>query len=145
MDKTQKAQFMGCWKLVSYEFRTADGKVMHPWGKAPVGIAIFLDNGIFSAQIMHDGRRKFASATPTADEIKSAFKSYVAYFGKWEINEKDRILINRVEGALNPDWVGGDQIRYIDFVDDRHITLRTEPIKSGKVEITGTISWERMD
>jgi len=136
-------QFVGCWKLISHEFKTPEGRVFHPWGDDPVGSVIFDAKGNFSAQIMRRDRKTFASESPTPEEAKAAYVSYMAYYGTFEINAEDGILLNHVEGALNPDWVGGDQIRYFEFSDDK-ITLRTPPIKRGDIEITGTLAWERV-
>ena len=135
--------FVGCWKLVSHEFRSSDGRVFHPWGDDPVGIVIFDEKGHFSAQIMRRNRPKFSSDIPTLEEIKPAFNGYMAYFGRYEIIADKNMLINHVEGSLNPNWVGGEQIRYFEISGDR-VTLHTEPQKRGGVEVVGTLMWERV-
>lgn len=133
----------GCWRLVSYEFRSSDGRVFHPWGEDPIGVVIFDDNGHFSAQIMRRNRPIFTSETPTAEETKPAYEGYMAYFGRYEIVPEKNMLINHVEGALNPSWVGGKQIRYFEISGNR-VTLRTDPINRGGTVVTGTLVWEKM-
>jgi hypothetical protein len=65
----------------------------------------------------------------------------VAYFGRFEVDEEKKMLINHVEGALNPAWVGGVQIRYYEFDGDK-IILRTDPIQRGGVTVVGKLVWE---
>ncbi len=144
MSKDKLAQFAGCWKLVSHEFRSSDGKIIHPWGEDPVGMSINDGKGHFSAQIMRRDRPKFASQSPTFDELKAAYAGYVAYFGTTEVNEKEGFRINHVEGSLNPNWVGGEQIRHYELSGNR-MTLRTPPVKIGDIELTGSLTWERID
>lgn len=135
------AHLVGRWNLVSHEFKTSDGKVFYPWGDNPVGIVMFDGNGNFSAQIMRRNRMTFSSLIPTVDEIKSAYMGYMAYFGHVEIDPEKKMLTNHVEGALDPTWVGGKQIRFFDF-DGERLILTTEPMTRGGTTITGTLVWE---
>jgi len=137
-------QFVGCWKLISHEFKTSDGRVLHPWGDDPAGTVIFDNKGNFSAQIMRRDRPEFAADVPTDEEVRKAYGGYMAYFGTFEMDEKEKKLINHVEGSLNPNWVGGDQIRYYDFAGDK-MTLTTAPIKAGALELVGTLVWEKIE
>lgn len=144
MAKKNYKRILGCWKLVSHEFRTSDGKVTYPHGNDPAGLVIFMENGLFSGQIMYSGRSKFCLQFPTDEEIKAAYTSYIAYFGRFEVNEEDRILINHVDGALNNAWVGCDQTRHIEFSGEGHVTLSTEPMKIGNSETIGYFSWDKI-
>jgi len=139
-DKLEK--FAGCWKLVSYEFRTADGKLLHPFGPDPVGISINDGKGHFSAQIMRRDRPRFGGV-PTYEQLQAIFGGYIAYFGTTEVDEEKGIRINHVEGSLNPNWVGGDQIRFYELDGDR-ITFKTPPMKVGDIQVTGVLVWERI-
>lgn len=140
MDRNRLA---GCWKLVSYEFRSTDGKVMHPLGRNPVGLAMIGRDGLISTQIMRRDRQKFESDWPVPEEMQNVFRDYAAYFGFYKINEKDSILVTYVEGSLNPNWVGGYQVRYYEFSDEQ-VIFRTPPMTVGNIEAVGTMVWERM-
>lgn len=135
-----KEKFSGRWRLVSHEFTTSDGKVFKPYGDDAIGEVMFDSSGRFSAQIMRRDR-KITEHAPTTDEIKKAYLGYVAYFGRFEVDEEKRMLINHVEGALNPAWVGGVQIRYYEFNGDK-IILRTDPIQRGGVTLVGKLVWK---
>ena len=139
-DKLEK--FAGCWKLVSYEVRTADGKVLYPLGPDPIGISINDGKGRFSAQIMRRDRPRF-EGTPTYEQLQAAYGGYIAYFGATEVDEEKGVRINHVEGSLNPNWVGGDQIRFYELEGDR-LTFKTPPMKFSDIEVTAVLVWERV-
>lgn len=143
MSDTNLEKFRGCWKLVSSEFKSSDGNVFQPYGEDPVGMSINDGKGHFSAQIMRRDRPKFEADPEDPEVLKAAYQGYLAYFGTTEVDEEKKMRTNHVEGALNPNWVGGDQIRYFEFSDGRLI-FRTAPIKIGEFEVTGTLAWERI-
>jgi len=134
----------GCWKLVWYEFRNSEGRVFKFYGEDPEGVVFFDGKGNFSAQIMKRDRPEINAANPSPEEITSAYAGYMAYFGTYKIDEEKGMITNRVKGALNPAWVGGEQVRYYSFEDDGRIRLRTAPIKAGNTEIVGELVWERV-
>ena len=49
-------QFIGVWKLLSYEMRYDDGRVSHPYGSHPVGRLTYDRAGRMSAQLMNPER-----------------------------------------------------------------------------------------
>ena len=141
-----REQFLGAWKLVSFESRLADGSVRLPFGKAPVGIAIFSPDGHVAAQLMRPDRPRFASDeqnTGTAEEIRQAFSNCVAYFGKCEIDEATRTLVTHVEGSMYPNWIGGDQTRTYAFRDGR-LSLSPPPRIVRGQTVTSELIWERL-
>ena len=140
---TSPGPLIGCWRLVSYEFRSTDGRVMYPLGKNPIGITIIEANGYISTQIMRSDRKKFSSEWPSPDEMRGVFRDYAAYFGFYKVNEKDSILVTYVEGSLNPNWVGGYQVRYYEFSDEK-VIFRTPPMTVGNTEAVGTMVWEKV-
>jgi hypothetical protein len=129
--------------MVSYEFKGPDGPVPHAWGKDPIGIAIIDKSGYMSVQIMRRDRPLLAGKSSTPETIKAAFQGYTAYFGPYTVNEKEGTFTTRVEGAVIPDWVGGEQFRYAE-VTDTQIVFRTPPVRVGKVEAVGRLVWEKI-
>jgi len=79
-------KFIGAWRLVSAEFRTADGAIAEsPYGSEPQGLLMYDAQGSMAAQLAQKGRTPFAVAdrmAGTPGEIKAAFESYQAYFGR---------------------------------------------------------------
>ena len=143
--KTTVQRFIGTWKLVTSEFRTSDGKVSYPLGEKAVGILLYDSGGRMAVQLMRPDRPKFASGDMrggTPEEIKTAAEGYVAYFGTYDVDEKQGSVVHHVEASLFPNWLGQDQMRFFEFSDDL-LTLRTPPILSGGQEITGVLVWKR--
>jgi len=140
---TLSERILGCWRLVSYEFKSADGQVFQQWGKDPIGLAIIDKSGYMSVQIMRRDRPLLAGKSPAPEAIKAAFQGYTAYFGPYQVNEKDGTFSTRVEGAVIPDWVGGEQFRYAE-VSDTQVVFRTPPVRVGKTEAVGRLVWEKI-
>src|SRR4249920_573523 len=84
-------KFIGAWRLVSAEFRAEDGTVAEsPYGPEPQGLLMYDAHGSMSAQLAQKGRSPFAIAdrmAGTPDEIRAAFQSYQAYYGRYKIDE----------------------------------------------------------
>jgi hypothetical protein len=62
-----------------------------------------------SVQFMRDPRPTFKTGawfTATLEEKKDAFEGYYAYFGTYEVNEKEGSVLHRVQGSLRPEEVG---------------------------------------
>ncbi len=138
-------QFVGAWRLVSYEVQLANGSVRYPFGEVPVGLVIFMADGRMAAQLMRPDRPRFASdeqGSGTPDEIRQAFSGCVAYFGKCDIDEEARTLVTHVEGSLFPNWIGGAQVRTYEFRGDRLVLRPSTRTFEGQT-ITSELTWER--
>lgn len=136
----------GVWRLVRSEFRTASGNVMYPLGEDALGQAIFTESGYMSGQLMRSSRPNFASnnqALGTPEEILQAFQGYVAYYGRCELDLNKQMITTHVAGSMYPNWVGGEQIRFYEFIGDQ-LVLRTPPIILGDEKITGVLTWQRL-
>jgi len=135
----------GCWDLVEAAFTRPDGTTFEPWGPEPAGTFIVTLRGDFSAHVMRRSRERFASELqPAPDEKQRAYDEYLGYFGEVEkLDAQTGTLTLRVGGAINPNWVGGEQVRHVEVIDDDHIVLRTPPISIGGTELVGKLAWAR--
>jgi hypothetical protein len=139
-------QFVGAWNLLSYQFRATDGKAIEPFGPHAVGLLTYDNVGNVAAQIMKAQRKAFASddiAKTTPDEALTAFQSCIAYFGRYETDEKSGKVTHHVIRSVFPNWTGGDQVRFFSFSESR-LTLSTPPMLVDGVLVTGVLEWERM-
>ena len=140
-------KFIGAWRLVSAEFRTEDGAVAEsPYGPEPQGLLMYDAHGSMSAQLAQNARKPFAVAdrkAGTAEEIKAAFESYQAYYGRFEVDEREHVVTHTVIQSLLPNWIGTAQRRHYKFKDGRLI-LRTPPILIGGKRVTGELVWEKI-
>ncbi len=133
-----KARLIGSWRLVSYETTDASGRRGKPYGDA-VGRISYDANGNMAGQVMRPDRAAVAGGE--AQAARAAYVGYIAYFGTYEVAADGRSIVHHVEGALNPAWVGGDQVRMLRFEGDRLI-LSTETRKNGGT-VTHELTWEK--
>jgi hypothetical protein len=90
-----------------------------------------------SVQIARMPPPRFASGkdrSPTPEEGREAYLGYVAYFGKYSVDETTRVVTHHVEASLMPSFVGTDQRRPATLEGNR-LTL-----SDGK---TFRVVWER--
>lgn len=133
--------FVGHWRLISYEQRSASGEVTRPFGTDPIGRISYDMTGQMSAQLMRRDRQKFANNDPqkgTDVEIRSAFSGYAAYYGSYTVDEKMGTVTHNVEGAWFPNWIGMTQVRHYEFIGNRLI-LRAD-LPAGP----SILVWERI-
>ena len=74
--------------------------------------------GNMAAQISRKDRPRFSSNDRMAgsvEEMKGAFETYVAYFGRYRVDERERSVTHEVQQALFPNWAGSKQVRYYTF------------------------------
>lgn len=112
--KSLKEQLVGTWTYVSSTSKLPDGSPL--WGPNPKSLLIFTNNGRFSWQVFRSDRPRVASnerRNATADENKSIMQGSLAYFGVYSVNEVDKTLISRIEGATFPNSEGEAQKRII--------------------------------
>jgi hypothetical protein len=140
-------KFVGAWRLVSTDYQTEDGKPAEsPYGPEPQGMLMYDAQGSMSAQLANKDRKPFAVADRmrgTPEEIKAAFETYQAYFGRYKVDEREHVVIHTVTQALLPNWVGSEQRRQYKFQDGK-LVLRTPPITIGGKRLVGTLVWEKI-
>ncbi len=139
-------RFIGTWKLVSAEYRYADGRVVEYLGAHPLGALIYDTDGNMSVHLMRRDRPAFAAGdrlAGTLDEIKLAFEGYHAYFGTYTVDEPARTVTHHIAGCSFPNWVGVDQKRFFDLEGDR-LTLRTPPLLMRGEQAVDYLIWERV-
>jgi hypothetical protein len=135
--------FVGAWELLEATFTALDGSTYLPWGEAPVGTLLVLESGDSSAQLMRRDRTPFASALPTPAEKQQVYDEYFSYFGRMRANEAEHTIVNKVEGASNPNWIGSEQLRHVEVEDPDHIVLITPPLPIAGRQLVGRLRWQR--
>jgi Lipocalin-like domain len=135
-----KERIVGTWRLLSYETRDADGRTGRPYADA-VGRLEYDDHGNMSGQVMRPGRAPVEIGEGGAQQVRAAYLGYIAYFGTYEVARDGRTVVHHVHGALNPAWVGGDQVRAVRFEGER-LVLSADVLKAGRT-VTHVLTWER--
>jgi hypothetical protein len=138
-----RSKLIGAWQLVSYHVCTPSGETHYPYGEKPVGLLLYTDTGYMSAQIMKPERaRQHRPGTESADELKSSFNGYIAYFGTYTVSDDSKIVTHHVEGSLHTWILQTAQERFINL-NGTKLVLSTElqiGLKTRRHEIT----WERV-
>ena len=135
-----KERLIGNWRLVSYETTETGGRRGKPYGEA-IGRLSYDELGNMSGQVMRPDRARVELGEGNALQVRSAYLGYIAYFGTYDVARDDQSVVHHVEGALNPAWVGGDQVRRMRFDGDR-LVLSAE-VQKGGATVTHVLTWER--
>lgn len=135
--------FVGAWRLLSWENRSADGRVSHPLGREVAGYILYSADGYMNVAIMAAGRPRYGGTDAlggTVDERARAAKTYLSYAGTYELGDGE--IIHHVQVSLFPNWVGDVQRRFYELDGDR-LTLSTAPMLLAGIERRAFLVWER--
>src|SRR5262245_53322090 len=123
--------FVGTWRLIAHESRTADGCVRYPFGRDAQGYLTYMADGYMSVAIMGTHRPRFHSANDltegTSEEQLDACKRYLSYAGTYILGE-DSTILHHVDVSLFPNSRGGVQERLYRLEGER-LTLSTRPVQ----------------
>jgi len=141
-------ELIGTWKLIHWTVEMERGRVIRPFGGKSTGLLTYTDEGRMIASLMKTdresiGTRSFAEAK--ALERASAAAGYLSYAGSYEIIGDE--VYHYVELSLFPDWVGGTQIRRIDWIenDDGTVDLQlSTPHAPDERSAVNTLRWHRV-
>lgn len=134
-------QLVGNWTLLSYVTENPDGSRGKPYGDA-VGRLSYDEHGHMAGQVMRPGRSDVAPGEWGAQQVRSAYAGYIAYFGTYEVNAAADTVVHHVHGALNPGWVGGDQVRSMRF-EGELLVLSTQVRKAGAL-VKHSLTWKKL-
>ncbi|PYR88670.1 MAG: hypothetical protein DMF84_27290 [Acidobacteria bacterium] len=138
--KDALARLVGTWRLVLYETVDEAGRRSRPYGDA-VGRLTYDPDGNMTGQVMRPNRAPVSLGEGNAQQVRAAYIGYIAYFGTYEIAGDGQAVVHRVEGSLNPAWVGGNQVRAMRFDGDRLILHAT--VEKGGAIVRHELTWER--
>lgn len=136
-------QLLGAWALLSYTDEQDGQPDAHPFGITPQGVLIYTADGFVSAQLMNPTRAPVRSADwhgGDPSELAQAAAGYIAYCGRYEVNEEQRTITHIPSVALLPNLIGVEQHRTISL-DAGLLTLQTEALPS----VTGGLTSSRLE
>jgi hypothetical protein len=136
--KSLKDQLVGTWILVSTQTWAASGNKRFPYGLDPKGIFILDANGRYAAVHGRPDRAKLKSPTrleTSKEELGAVVMEFAANYGTWSVNEADKALIRRFDGALIPNNEGNEV--------KAHITLAGNELRL--VGELNAVTGERID
>lgn len=114
---------LGTWHLVRWEIAYGDGRPASlPFGADATGLILYTTDGTMNACIARGARPRLSSdsvrSAPEAERL-AAFESYFQYAGPYSIRGEPgrQQVVHRVTHALNPNFVGTEQVRDMAFSD----------------------------
>ncbi len=120
---------IGTWHLVRWDITYGDGRPARlPFGLGATGLIMYGGDGTMTACIARGDRPRLSSdsvrSAPEAERL-AAFESYFQYAGPYAIRGEPgrQQVVHTVTHALNPNFVGTEQVRDMTFVDDGTLTL----------------------
>ena len=141
--KTLNEQLVGTWLIATADNIRPDGSRFQGFGPDPKGILMFDANGWFSFQLAQPGRPKFASDNRlqgTAEENKATVQGSLSYYGKYSVEEADRVLHLYIESSSWPNFDGIDNKRIITSLSDDELKWYSP---AGSIGTTAEVVWKR--
>ena len=140
-----RKRFVGVWTLESFTERSDGAEESAPLGEEPQGFLIYTTDGFVSAQLMR-AKREPLKTDPweTEDAGNSAVltKDYIAYCGRYEIDEEGSEVIHVPLVALVPNLIHQEQHRAFIFHEEK-LTLVTTRRRSNGSVVASTLRWRR--
>ena len=144
-----KNELVGTWRLLSYIEVPIDGDdSLFPMGKQPYGLLMYAADGYMSVQVSKDERLPYQSndkMTPTYQEMVSSVQGYIAFTGKYSIDNYNAVVSYSIESSLFPNWNNQIQKRKVDFEGDILYLRSTEPILSNGIYVNSYMTWQRCE
>jgi Lipocalin-like domain len=137
---------IGVWRLVSYQAQDVDGKISYPLGKNLLGLLYYVRQGFMSVQVMRSHRPKYGSDDlqfSSVEETAAAGSGYIAYAGRFSVDETAGTVTHHIELSLSPTWVGTDQIRFFALSEGRLYLSAGAARINGMLQAPHTV-WERV-
>ncbi len=101
-----------------------------------------------SAQLQRPQRPPFAEGDllrATPEEYAAAGSSYVAYSGRFFVDEAKKSLSHEMAVSFFPNWVGQRQVRLVELNGERLQLSPGGPQRLNGVLKTVTLSWRRAE
>jgi len=138
---------IGAWELVSAVERDVEtGVETNVLGERPRGFVLYTPDGYMSAQLQGPARAPFEEGDllrGSPEEYVAAGSSYIAYSGRFFVDEVKRCLSHEMAVSFFPNWLGQRQVRLVE-VDGERLQLSTDgPQRFNGTSKTATISWRR--
>lgn len=125
---------LGSWHLVRWEIAEG-GRSTQPFGEGATGLILYTPDGHMSACIAARGRRAFSTGNPrtaTLQDKAAALDGYFHYAGLWHLIPGPKV-VHQVTHALNPGFVGTEQVREVELHDDRLTLSAPEALRTGLI------------
>ena len=148
-----RQKLLGTWHLRRWQIRYDDGRaVSYPFDADASGLILYTDDGYMSACIATAKRPVMSSASvrsaPEGEQV-AAFASYFQYAGRFEVQAAPASpsgwqVVHHVSHSLNPNFVGSEQVRNIEWGADGSLTLSaSDTVPGSEVARHHELQWSR--
>jgi len=132
---------VGTWKLLSAASQTSSGERNEaPYGPSPSGLLTYTADGRVTALISYGGR-KLLQACAAVEEQAEAFKTFLAYAGRYTLRGDQ--ITHHIEVSSIQNYANQDLVRTITLAGDQIILLTPPTLVNGKVQ-TVELVWQRL-
>lgn len=141
-----KSEILGSWTLVSVENINSDGTKNLPYDVNPKGILFFDEKGNYAIEIYKNERPRIISGDKnkcTPEENASIVQGSNAHFGKYEIDQTNKIITFKIKTASFPNWEGTIQKRSYTFLNNELKYVVTNTTQGGK-SVTAEVVWKKL-
>ena len=142
-DAAARAAVAGTWELVDHRTLLPNGQVRHAFGPTPKGHFIFHPDGHTAVQIVNPDRPASGPDRATDDERRALARTYLAYFGTYDVDPATRKIVVHTVADLNPLNTGVDQIRFFTIEGDTMV-LQPPPSTVDGGQQVSRITWRRV-
>jgi hypothetical protein len=140
-----RKRFVGVWTLESFTERSDGAEESTPLGGEPLGLLIYTADGFVSAQLMRAKRESFKTdpweAGAAVDGVDLT-KDYIAYCGRYEVDDESSEVIHLPLVALLPNLIHQEQHRRFRFEEETLTLVTTRRRPNGSV-VASTLLWRR--
>jgi Lipocalin-like domain len=139
-------ELVGTWTLVSIDNIYPDNTRIHPYGENPKGLLMFDAAGNYAIQILKAVRPKIISGDKnkcTPEENAVIVQGTNSHFGKYEVDEKDKVIIFKIAWASFPNWEGTVQKRSYNYTSTQIKYVVTNTTQGG-VQVMAEVVWEKL-
>lgn len=141
---------LGTWRLVRWEIAYGDGRATTlPFGDQATGLICYTHDGTMNACIARAGRPRLSSesvrSAPESERL-AAFESFFQYAGPYEIRGEPgkQQVVHTVTHSLNPNFVGTQQVRDMEFAHPDRLTLSaSDTVPGSTVARHHRLIWSR--
>ena len=138
-------RFIGVWTLESFTERSDGTEESTPLGEEPQGLLIYTADGFVSAQLMRAKREPLKTDPWEAEDTGNSAdltEDYIAYCGRYEIDEESSEVIHLPLVALRPNLIHQEQRRSFTFEEEK-LTLVTTRRRPNGSAVASTLLWRR--
>ncbi len=135
---------VGTWRVTSFTYLTVEtNEVSRPFGEHPIGYLQYSPGGHIVVFLTAGEISKPTPPYSPADKVAIYNGIFAAYSGTYTVQGNK--VTHHVVSAWRPEWVGGDQVRFVELDGNNKMTIKTAPLVSfltGK-QVVSTLTFER--